>query len=113
MVPHPNPMTIQVKDPLGNSVSIDVALAPLIRELWRLKIWTGQCCQEVSPGMAYIEFPGTGEAMEFLDIAQRNYKAELQTWDEGKDGAFSIVMRLLVYFPLADVARLTKACAGF
>src|SRR4051812_28525653 len=58
----------------GEALDIDVLLAPLIRELWRLEIETEQCCQEEWPGLASIVFPGTGEATDFLWVAQENYK---------------------------------------
>jgi len=107
--------TVKLKGcPLGDkgyAWHIDVLLAPLIRELWRLGIATLQCCHEEWPGLASIEFPGTAEAAEFLWVAQENYKAELETWDEGPEcgKVHSIQISLRVYFPTADIARLVEA----
>jgi hypothetical protein len=103
--------TVKVKCPWrdGEPVPIDVKLAPLIRLLWACNILTYQCCQEQHPGLACIEFPGTLEVCEFLDVAQRNYKAELETWDEGEEGRLSIVVRLLVFFPTKDIPWLVEA----
>jgi hypothetical protein len=111
-VNHP---TVKVKCPYGwkkgKLVPIDAKLAPLIREVWKADIWTCQCCQDEYPGLAAIEFPGTAEVEEFLDVAQRPYRVELETWDEGEDGVLSIAVRLLVLFPAADIPRLVKAFA--
>lgn len=107
--------TVKLKGcPLGDkgyAWHIDVLLAPLIRELWRLGIATLQCCHEEWPGLASIEFPGTAEAAEFLWVAQENYKAELETWDEGPEGGkvHSIQISLRVNFPTADITRLVEA----
>ena len=90
-------------------VEIDEMLAPLIRLVWAAGIQTSQCCQEERPGEAYIEFPGTGEVEEFLDVAQKNYLVELERWDEGARGVHSYRVRLLVFFPVKDIPRLIKA----
>ena len=95
----------------GEALDIDVLLAPLIRELWRLEIETEQCCQEEWPGLASIVFPGTGEAADFLWVAQENYKAELETWDDGEDGEHCIQLNLRVNFPTADIPRLVQLFA--
>jgi hypothetical protein len=44
----------------------------------------------------------------FLDVAQRDYKVEIETWDEGQDGEHSIAVRLLVFFPTRDIPYLLK-----
>jgi hypothetical protein len=90
-------------------VDIDVKLAPLIRLLWAHGLDTCQCCQEERPGLACIEFPGTAEVCEFLFVAQRPYKVELETWDEGEGGEQCIVVRLLVFFPAKDIPTLVRA----
>jgi hypothetical protein len=48
--------------------------------LWTAQIDTCQCCQEKWPGLAFIEFPGTFEVVEFLAVAQRDYKVQLETF---------------------------------
>jgi hypothetical protein len=47
---------------------IDEALAPLIRETWRAGIETMMCCQEVDPGIAWIEFESVEELYRFLNL---------------------------------------------
>jgi hypothetical protein len=104
--------TITVPSPFydgSEPIEIDEKLAPLIQLLWAADIQTCQSCQEYYPGLCCIEFPGTYEVMEFLDVAQRNYKIDVETQDEGKDDRRSIVVRLLVLFPLADVDMLVNA----
>ena len=83
-----------VKHPLDGPIEIDVRLAPLIRLLWQRGIETNECCQEFNPGLACIEFPGTTEAMEFLEVAQEDYRVEVEKWDEGEPGCLAIVVRL-------------------
>ncbi len=90
-------------------IDIDVKLAPLMPLVWDEDIETCQCCEEYRPGEACIEFPSTGEVMEFLNIAQRPYKVELETWDDGAEGMHSIQVRLLVFFPTKDIPQLVKA----
>jgi len=112
-VAHSEHKTVKLAWPFGDKpekIAIDEKLAPLIRLLWAEEIYTCQCCEEYNPGTACIEFPGTIEAMEFLAVAQREYKVELETWNEGKDdGKLSIVVRLLVLFPTGDIPYLVKA----
>lgn len=96
----------------GETTDVDVLLAPLIREVWRLGIATYQCCQEEWPGLASITFPGTVEAMDFLRVAQENYRTDLERWDELDDGVYWIALRLLVVFPAADIPRLVERFAN-
>jgi hypothetical protein len=96
----------------GETTDVDVLLAPLIREVWRLGIATFQCCQEECPGLASITFPGTVEAMDFLRVAQENYRTDLERWDELDDGVYWTALRLLVVFPAADIPRLVKRFAN-
>jgi hypothetical protein len=100
-----------VKLRLGNeTVHIDVKLAPLVRLLNDQKFLTVESCQEYWPGLAFIEFAFTGDAEEFLDVAQRNYRVELETFNEAADDErLSRRVRLLVVFPTADIPRLVKA----
>ncbi len=103
--------TVKVKTPYGYTTPIDAELAPLVKLLWAAGIDTEQCCQEEWPGLAAITFPGTGDVMAFLEVAQRPYRVELQTWDEGEGRRLAIAARLLVVFPAADVPRLVQAFA--
>jgi hypothetical protein len=106
--------TVKLTCPLTRGkVDIDARLAPLIRELWRLEIITFQCCEEAWPGLSQIEFPGTGEVNDFLFISQEDFKAELETWDEGDNGQLSIQIRLLVHFPVAMIPQLVERFAGY
>ncbi len=89
-------------------VKIDEKLSRLMPLLWNLGIQTCQCCQESRPGLAEIEFDSTFGACEFLDIAQRDYHAELERWDEGISGAHAISLRLLVRLPMAEIPELEK-----
>jgi len=103
----PKHKTVKVK--FGDeTISIDVKLAPLMPLLWVEDIETCQCCEEYRPGEACIEFPSTGEVMEFLEVVQRPYKVELETWDDGAEGIHAIQVRLLVFFPTADIPELVK-----
>jgi len=74
---------------------------------------TEQCCQESQPGLAYIEFPGALEVEGFLCMAQRRYRVEEETWDEGHEGLHVFRVSLLVIFPTADIPHLVKAFAGY
>ena len=96
----------------GEETDVDAVLAPLIRQVWRLDISTYQCCHEEWPGLASITFPGTDEAMDFLIVAQEDYRTELERWDEGEEGEHAIALRLLVVFPTADIPKLVARFAG-
>ena len=50
------------------SEEIDLQIAPLIREMWIAGIDTLMSCQEVSPGIAWIDFPDVQELLRFLDL---------------------------------------------
>jgi hypothetical protein len=102
--------TVDVK--IGaHTVPIDEVIAPLIALLNRRRMVTLQSCQEGWPGLAYIEFASTDDVEEFLNVAQRHYRVEAETWDEGEDDTLSIRVRLLVIFPKADIPMLIKAFA--
>lgn len=103
----------RVNHPDFGPIDIDEKLAPLIRRLWELDIMTSQCCQERWPGLAEIEFFGVPEVEEFLNVAQRPYKVEVETWDEGNGGEVAVRVRLLVLFPTKDIPRLVKAFAAY
>ena len=110
-----NHKTVKLK--LGRrTVDIDEKLAPLILQLWDLDIVTEQCCQERYPGLAQIAFPSTFEAACFLNVAQRNYWVDVETWDEGdfdehSEHAFRV--NLFVLFPTADILRLTETFKNY
>ena len=93
---------------MGHAITIGVPLRLHPISLFE-GIETWQCCQEERPGQACIEFPGTVEVTKFLWIAQRRYKVEVETWDEGEKGQHSIQARLLVFFPTRDINRLVEA----
>jgi len=50
---------------------IDEALAPLVREIWLAGIETMMSCQEVEPGIAWIEFPAVEELLRCLNLVTR------------------------------------------
>lgn len=59
--------TIHVQ--VGNwSEQIDEEMAPLIREIWNAGVDTMMCCQEVAPGIGWIEFPSVEDLLRFLNI---------------------------------------------
>jgi hypothetical protein len=91
----------------GEDIDIDAKLAPLMKEVWRLGIWTSQCCQESEPGLASVSFMELQDAMAFLLVCQKPYRPSLEVWDEGEDGTHSIVMSLNVLFPVADLEEIT------
>jgi len=74
-----------VKVSLG-TVEIDEKLAPLIPLLWAQGIRTRQCCQEERAGKASITFWNLEGALEFLNVAQREYEVVVETRDEGEGG---------------------------
>src|SRR5262249_36209620 len=110
--PVPKHKTVKVKFE-GRTLDIDVKLAPLLPLLWAEDIETCQCCEEYRPGEACIEFPSTGEVVEFLDIVQRPYKVELETWDDGAEGVHAIQVRLFVFFPTQDIPQLVEAFKAY
>ena len=52
----------------GRKVALDAMLAPLIREIWLAGLATIMCCQEIAPGVAWIEFEDFGDFKRFLDL---------------------------------------------
>src|SRR5262245_16659989 len=88
-------------------VDIDVNLAELIPLLWNVGIHTDQCCQEEEPGFASITFLDLDAALDFLNLAGREYRVKVETRDERPDGGH-IVGRLLVLFPVKDIPALVK-----
>ena len=101
--------TVDVRLGRLGTVPIDEEIAPLIASLNRRRMHTLQSCQEGWPGLAYIEFASSFDVEEFLNAAQRHYRVEVETWDEGEDDELSIRVRLLVIFPTADIPMLTEA----
>jgi len=56
-------------------VEIDVKIAPLIKELWRLKINTENSCENNVPiGFVWIQFSTSDDMKRFFDIAIKNNK---------------------------------------
>ncbi len=117
----PQHETVPVKPPaalagyLGRKpLPIDAKLAPLVRLLWARGILTEQCCEERWPGLAWIVFPSTSEASEFLYVAQRDYRVDVDTWNEGeeRDGGRVPCVQLYVAFPTAEIPRLVEAFAA-
>ena len=94
---------------LPEKIPIDVKLAPLILLLWRRGIETCFCCQEETPGVAYISFPGTCDVMAFLFVVQRPYEVKLDTLNEFKDGKLRTFVHLTVFFPTLDIPHLICA----
>lgn len=81
-------------------------LAPLVPLVWKAGIETLQYNEDERPGTACIEFAGSGDAEMFLNISQREYKVEVEQWDEGMDGRSSFRVRLLVFFSIGDIPGL-------
>jgi len=50
--------------------------------------------------------------MDFLRVAQENYRTDLERWDELDDGVYWTALRLLVVFPAADIPRLVERFAN-
>jgi len=46
---------------------VDELLAPLIAAMWEREIETNMSCQEVEPGIAWIEFASVSDLIEFLN----------------------------------------------
>ncbi len=118
------------------SEEIDIQIAPLIREMWIAGIDTLMSCQEVSPGIAWIDFPDVQELLRFLDLVtwyedgidtfynrvtgQRvgfmstppwEYQFHLLDIFEDReapmDGMGRFDASVSVYFPIPDIAELT------
>lgn len=87
---------------------IDVLLAPLMPLLWGLGIETLQSCQEKRQGYSSITFSDTGALEAFLNVGQRHYHFELETWDEGDNGELALRINLNVYFPIGDIPDLVS-----
>lgn len=117
---------------------IDIQIAPLIREIWLADIETMMSCEEVSPGIAWIEFPEVEELVQFLNIVTRyepgadtlynricsqvvgpmstapwEYAFNLSDIFDGQeeqlnDGAVSFFASVGVYFPTSEIALLIE-----
>jgi hypothetical protein len=84
--------TANVKLGRLGTVPIDEEIAPLIASLNRRRMLTLQSCQGGWPGL--VEFASSFDVEEFLNVAQRHYRVEVETWDEGEDDKLSIRVRL-------------------
>jgi hypothetical protein len=60
------------------TAEVDEELAPLILALWKRNIHTRNSCQENFPGIAWIEFPTTFDAKDFLDLVAVYPKEEIR-----------------------------------
>jgi hypothetical protein len=93
-------------------IEIDKLLAPLMPLIWARGMETLQCCQESRRGLAEIEFENAPDVEEFLDVAQRLYKVEAETWEEPRideSGKQHYRVRILVRFPTKDIPQLVKS----
>jgi hypothetical protein len=119
----------------GQFVPIDVKMAPLIRALWKRKIWTRYCCQGKQPrpeSKAYILFDDPRSASKFVGTVGRNsllslpafeikcreLQAEVscRAWewqiDPDWDEEGPPRMRVSVRFPQEDIPGLIKLFGG-
>jgi hypothetical protein len=53
----------------GVAAEIDMAIAPLVLEVWRAGLRTVNSCQDNPSGFVWLEFESLGDATRFLDIA--------------------------------------------
>jgi hypothetical protein len=105
---HPNHPTKKVRHPSGENIEIDELLAPLVKLVWARGLTTYSCCQEEKPGLACIQFAGSGDVEQFLFVAQQDSHVQVETWDEGEETIRSIRVRLLVLFPTKAIPAITK-----
>jgi hypothetical protein len=143
----------QIRDPRGHETiavnvgnrceEIDIEIAPLIREIWMASIDTLMSCQEVSPGIAWIEFPEVEELLRFLNIVTRyepgadtiynrichqivgptstpHWEYQVNLWDmfqsqeeQLDEGAVRFFATVGVYFPTAEIALLMERLRVF
>jgi hypothetical protein len=91
-------------------IDIDTRLAPLMEAVWANGIETTQCCQEVFAGLAQIEFEDVYAVGDWLFIAQREYKVDAHTWDEGNSNGkgHTYGVALVVQFPTSDIPTLVE-----
>jgi len=122
---------------------IDEALVPLIREIWKAGIETFMSCQEMDPGIAWIEFPSVEELFRFLNMVTRyepgvdtlynrinhqrtgpmsapvwEYQLNLMDIFEGQeeqviDGLVCFEGMASVYFPTTDIPVLLQRLQAF
>ncbi|MFO1045411.1 MAG: hypothetical protein U0941_26835 [Planctomycetaceae bacterium] len=122
---------------------IDLEIAPLIREIWLAGIETMMSCQEVSPGIAWIEFPDVEELLRFLNrvtpyepgidtlynrichqivdpTSRPHWEYHLNLWDmfqgqeEQRDhGEVSFFATVGVYFPKLEITLLIERLRFF
>ncbi len=63
----------------GQSGMIDIGIAPLILEIWKAGIYTGNSCEENRPGWVWIQFLHTSGAEDFMSIFGR-YEEGIETF---------------------------------
>lgn len=74
----PKHQTVKVK--VGDwEADIDVEIAPLIEHLWIAGLFTCNSCQEIRPGIAWIEFCSCEDAAYFLDIVAAEFSEEVHS----------------------------------
>jgi hypothetical protein len=83
-----------------------VAFVSLVRAAGIEALWFDE---EQRPGEACVEFASAGDVEMFLNIAQSEYRAVVEQWDEGGDGKHSFRVQMPVFFPLGDIPRLMGA----
>jgi len=51
-----------------STMDIDEGIAPLIQAMWEAGILTSSSCQEIEPGIMWIEFPSSEDLEDFLTL---------------------------------------------
>lgn len=52
----------------NSTMDIDEGIAPLILAMWEAGIMTSSSCQEIEPGIMWIEFPSSEDLEDFLTL---------------------------------------------
>jgi hypothetical protein len=60
---------VRAKPPDGPSVWVDEGMKKFLKALWAREIDTFLSCQENQPGVAWVEFAGPYDAIQFLEAA--------------------------------------------
>ncbi len=114
---------------------IDEFLVPLIAAIWSLQIETIMSCQEVEPGIAWVEFASIPDLIKFLDMVAHyepgadtlynrinyqltgdisapvwRYQLNLMDLNEIDDyqGPTDLDVTVGVYFPLSDLPAILR-----
>lgn len=87
-----NHATKQVR--IGDRVAeIDIGIAELVKQIWIANIDTTNSCEENEPGIAWLQFPASWDAIEFLNIVGGDYCDDIKSlynrirreWQVGDD----------------------------